>query len=374
MAQGYKKDIWILIPVLIMLIFSVAVVYSASSDYSILRYKDPSQMLKSHIIKVLLAIGLIFLFSKIDYRYYRGLGKGLMILSIMLLISVFIFGTTVKGVNRWLDIGPFSFQPSDLAKYTLIIYLSHLLVKKKDYVHQLYRGYLPILFYILLVTAFVAAQPNFSTAIIIFGSSLLLLYVGNVKIKHIAITIVSLIPVATVYVFSKSYILGRFASYAEYASGGDPKHQLSQAIIGIGSGGIFGLGSGNSIQKQYFLPEAYGDFIFAIVGEEYGFIGAVLILFLFAVILVRGYKVAKAVEDEFGKYLAFGITTILTSYALVNISVACGIIPTTGVPIPFISYGGTALVFNSIAIGILMNISGFRNAVRNNLNKVKETL
>lgn len=374
MAQEYKKDIWILIPVLIMLIFSVAVVYSASSDYSILRYKDPSQMLKSHIIKVLLAIGLIFLFSKIDYRYYRGLGKGLMILSIILLISVFIFGTTVKGVNRWLEIGPFSFQPSDLAKYTLIIYLSHLLVKKRDYVQQLYRGYLPMLFYILLVTVLVAAQPNFSTAVIIFGSSLLLLYVGNVKIKHVAITVLGLIPIVTAYVFSKSYILSRFASYAEYASGGDPKHQLSQAIIGIGSGGIFGLGSGNSIQKQYFLPEAYGDFIFAIVGEEYGFIGAILILFLFAVILVRGYKVAKTVEDEFGKYLAFGITTILTSYSLVNISVACGIIPTTGVPIPFISYGGTALVFNSIAIGILMNISAFRNVVKNKSNEIREGL
>jgi cell division protein FtsW len=206
------------------------------------------------------------------------------------------------------------------------------------------------------------------------GSSLLLLYIGNAKVKHIAITIVSLIPVAIAYVFSKSYILGRFTSYAEYASGGDPKHQLSQAIIGIGSGGIFGLGSGNSIQKQYFLPEAYGDFIFAIVGEEYGFIGAVLILFLFSVILIRGYKVAKEVEDDFAKYLSFGITTILTSYALVNISVACGIIPTTGVPIPFISYGGTALVFNSIAIGILMNISGFRNIARSNLNEIKENV
>lgn len=374
MEQGYKKDIWILIPVLIMLIFSVAVVYSASSDYSILKYKDPSQMLRSHIVKVLFAIMLIFIFSKIDYRYYRGFSKGLMILSILFLISVFIFGTTVKGVNRWLDIGPFSFQPSDLAKYTLIIYVSHLLVKKKDYIDQLYRGYLPILFYILLVAGLVAAQPNFSTSVIILGSSLLLLYIGNAKVKHIAITIVSLIPVAIAYVFSKSYILGRFTSYAEYASGGDPKHQLSQAIIGIGSGGIFGLGSGNSIQKQYFLPEAYGDFIFAIVGEEYGFIGAVLILFLFSVILIRGYKVAKEVEDDFAKYLSFGITTILTSYALVNISVACGIIPTTGVPIPFISYGGTALVFNSIAIGILMNISGFRNIARSNLNEIKENV
>jgi cell division protein FtsW len=136
---------------------------------------------------------------------------------------------------------------------------------------------------------------------------------------------------------------------------------LVQAVIGFGNGGFFGVGPGNSLQREFFLPEAYGDFIYSIVGEEYGFIGTFAVLLLFVVILLRGYKVAKMVKDDFGKYLSFGITTILSSYAIVNMSVACGIIPTTGVPVPFVSYGGTALIINSMAVGILLNISKHRN-------------
>jgi cell division protein FtsW len=356
----YKIDIWILIPVLLLLIFSIGVVYSASSDYSLAHYKDPDQMFKLHLIKVLLGIFLIFVFAKFDYRYYMDISRILMAVSILSLILVFIIGVSIRNVNRWINIGPISFQPSDLAKYTLIIYLSALLAKKKGYAKELYRGYLPMLLYILIVSFLVAKQPNFSTAIIIFGSSMLLLLTAEVKLKHILITCASLVPVAIAFILTKSYILNRFESYADYTSGGNAQHQLNQAIIGLGNGGFTGVGIGNSIQKEFFLPDAHGDFIFSVIGEEYGFIGAVLVVALFAIILIRGYGISKIIKDDFGKYVAFGITTILTAYAVVNISVACGIIPTTGVPVPFISYGGTALIFNSIAVGILLNISSHR--------------
>jgi cell division protein FtsW len=360
--KGYKIDIGILLPVLFLIIFSIGAVYSASSYFSMEIYNDPDYLLKQHLIRVTIAIIMLFVFARIDYRYYQDIGKLLIWVSIFFLIFIFIGGVSEgKGAIRWISIGPIGFQPSDLAKYTLIIYISHLLVKKKNYVHYLYKGYLPILFYIILITVLIAAQPNFSTALIIFCSSLVLLFLSNVKIKHIMYTIATAIPFALIFVLSKSYIVKRLTSHAEFTSGGESHYQLQQAIIGFGNGGLFGKGPGNSIQREFFLPEAHGDFIFSIIGEEYGFIGIFLTITLFALIMMRGYKVAKKINDDFGKYLAFGITTLISSYAVVNMSVACGLIPTTGVPIPFISYGGTALIINSIAIGILLNISSFRN-------------
>jgi cell division protein FtsW len=314
-------------------------------------------MLKSHLIRVVISLVVLFLFVKIDYRLLLSFSKFTIYVTIALLIIVLFTSSAVKNVNRWIMLGPLSFQPSDLAKYALIIYISTLLVRKEGYLTNLYKGYLPILLYIVAVCGLVALQPNFSTATIIFGTSVLLLLISEVKIKHIFFTIVSLSPVAVLFILSKSYMRARLENFAEYSSTGTAHHQLTQAIIGLGNGGILGVGSGNSVQKEFFLPESYGDFIFSILGEEYGFIGTAFVVIMFAIILVRGYKVVKNVDDPFGKYLAFGITTILVSYAVVNMSVASGIFPTTGVPIPFVSFGGTAMLFNSAAAGILINIS-----------------
>ncbi len=360
--SDYKIDVWILLPVLLLIIFGIGAVYSASSYYSLAKFGDANYMLKQHIVKVVIALIVLFFFAKFDYKYYQQYGKLMMWLSIGMLIFVFLgFATEIKGATRWIKLGPLTFQPSDLAKYTLIIYISALLVRKKKYLNMLYKGYLPILFYIILVAVLVALQPNFSTSIIIFGSSMLMLLITDIKIKHLAITMSSILPFVALFVYSKSYIIERLTYHSDFTSGGSSNYQLVQAVIGFGNGGFFGVGPGNSLQREFFLPEAYGDFIYSIVGEEYGFIGTFAVLLLFVVILLRGYKVAKMVKDDFGKYLSFGITTILSSYAIVNMSVACGIIPTTGVPVPFVSYGGTALIINSMAVGILLNISKHRN-------------
>jgi len=354
----YKIDVWILIPVLLLIIFGICAVYSASSYYSLSKFNDTSFMLKQHLIKVIIALIVLFLFARIDYKYYQKIGKSMIWVSIGMLAVVYLgFATAMNGASRWISVGPFNFQPSDLAKYTLIIYLACLMVRKKKYLDLLYKGYLPLLFYIVLVTVLVAFQPNLSTAIIIFGSSMVILMITNVKTKHLLITMISALPLAVMFIYSKAYILERINYHSDFATGGSSNYQLTQAIIGFGNGGITGVGPGNSLQREFFLPEAYGDFIYSIIGEEYGFIGTFAILLLFIIILIRGYKVAKLVKDDFGKYLAFGITTILSSYAVVNMSVACGIIPTTGVPVPFVSYGGTALIINAMAVGILLNIS-----------------
>lgn len=361
-SEKGKIDIWILMPVLFLLIFSIGAVYSASSSFALDEFSDPSYLFKQHALRVIASIFCIFLFAKIDYRYLQDLAKPLIIISILLLLYIFIGGqSTVKGAARWIFIGPLSFQPSDLAKFTLLIYMSALLVRKKDYAWMLYRGYLPILFYLLLITALVALQPNFSTSLIIFGTGILILLNSNVRKKHILYTIVALIPFGIVFVLSKAYIIGRLTSHAEYTGGGDSNYQLYQAIIGFGNGGLFGIGPGNSLQREFFLPEAHGDFIYSIIGEEYGFIGTMAVLILFMVIMFRGFKVSKEIKDDFGRYVSFGITAVITAYAVINMFVSTGIAPTTGVPMPFISYGGTAMIINSIAIGILLNISSFRH-------------
>jgi cell division protein FtsW len=209
----------------------------------------------------------------------------------------------------------------------------------------------------MLVVVLIALQPNFSTAGMIFISSIMLFFVGNVKLKHIAFTILSLIPFSVLYVLSKPYILNRIFLYTEHTSGGDSSYQLSQALIGFGNGSWFGVGPGSSNQKEFFLPQSYDDFVFSIVGEEYGFIGVVLVILMFGIFVFRGFKLAKVMDEDFGKFMAFGITIIIAMNAAINMLVATGMIPTTGQTLPFISYGGTSIIFNSIAVGILLNIS-----------------
>lgn len=364
MQHKYRIDIWILLPVLLLMMFSIGVVYSASASFSLEKYQDSNYLFKHHVIKIFISIAIIFLFTRIDYKSMEGIAKILIWITIILLIATLFSGKgPIKGASRWINLGPLSFQPSELARYSIVIYLAMLLAKKKDYIYLLYRGYLPLIFYVLIVTGLILIQPNFSVSMIIFSTCILMIYLSEAKKKHLIFTLLALLPLAVIFVLSKDYIVGRITSFAEYQNSGNSGYQLQQALIGFGNGGLFGIGPGNSNQRDFFLPEAHGDFIFSIVGEEYGFIGTLVILSLYFIILIRGYKIAKETKDEFGKYLAFGITTLITLNAVVNMSVASGVIPTTGVTLPFVSYGGTSIIFNSIAVGILLNISSYRDEI-----------
>lgn len=356
-----KIDLGILIPILALITFSLGVVYSASSSWAVNMNKDSMFLFRNHLLRAGLGIVLIFLVSRISYLNLIKFRKLLMGAAILMLLYLLVAGVeTTKGAARWIYLGGFSFQPADFVKYALLINISYLLAKKKDYVSNLYYGYLPILGYVLIVVALIAIQPNFSTASVIFISSLMLFWIGKVKMKHLSITVLSLIPAAVLFVLSKPYILNRLFSYQEHSQGGNGSYQLSQAIIGFGNGGFFGVGPGNSNQRELFLPQSYDDFVFSIVGEEYGFWGVTIVILLFALFVYRGLKLAKSMQDDFGRNLAFGITIIIGMNAIINMMVATGMIPTTGQTLPFISYGGTSIIFNSIAVGILLNISTYR--------------
>ena len=352
-------DLATLIAVLTLMTLSLGVVYSASSTWVLLKSGSSEKLLGSHALKVLLGFAMIFVFMQIDYQKYRKMTKPVLLAAIALLLVTLALGGEVKGATRWLRFGGFGLQPSEFAKYALIFHLCVLLAGKKDRIKEFKQGFLPTMIWIGCVTLLVLVQPNFSTGVMIFAISLMLLFVGRAKLSHMLLTFGALVPVLVVYVMSAEYRMRRVLSFFNGSpdDGGHANYQLWQGIIGFGNGGILGLGPGLSRQRELFLPESYGDFVFSIIGEEYGLVGTIFVLLLFLTILLRGMKIAKNAPDELGRYLSVGITVSIALYAVVNAAVTLGIVPTTGLPMPFVSYGGSAMLFSSVAVGVLLNIS-----------------
>ena len=352
-------DLSILIAVLTLMLLSLGIVYSASASYAEFRSGDSERMLTSHAIKVLLGIFGMFLFMRIDYTKLKHITKLAVILAVVLLGVTLALGGEMKGATRFLRYSGFGLQPSEFAKYALLFHLCTLLATKQEFVHDLKKSFIPMMIWIGLITTLVMAQPNFSMGTVIFMLSLTLLFIGNVKIKHLVLAFVALLPLIFIYMISAEYRLKRVLDFVNGVGGGHakPDYQAWQSIIGFGNGGIFGRGPGESIQRDFFLPESYGDFVFSIVGEEYGFLGTMFFMLIFLFIMYRGFKIAKFAPDPFGRYLSIAITSAVTFYALINAGVTLGILPTTGLPMPFVSYGGSSMLFSSCAIGVLLNIS-----------------
>jgi cell division protein FtsW len=257
-----------------------------------------------------------------------------------------------------LRLGGFGFQPSEFAKYALLFHLCALIATKREQVRDFKRGFIPMMIWVGTVTALVLLQPNFSTGAMIFAISVVMLFVGRARIAHLALTLGTLVPLLLVYMLSAEYRMQRImAFFGGGGTGAKNNYQVLQGIIGFGNGGLLGVGPGASRQRDLFLPESYGDFVFSIVGEEYGLIGTLFVVGIFLTILLRGMKIAKHAPDDFGRSLAFGITITITMYALTNAGVTLGILPTTGLPMPFVSYGGSSMLFSAIAVGVLLNIS-----------------
>jgi len=358
-------DLTLLIAILILMLFSLAIVYSASATIAQARSGNSEQFLTSHAIKVMIGIVGLFIFMRVNYQSLRKFTKIAIIGSVLLLFATFFLGGEAKGATRWIRFSMIGVQPSEFAKYALLFHLCTLIAVKKELMLDFKKGFTPALIWIGVVTALVMAQPNFSMGAMIFLLSLMMLYVGNVRLKHIAITFAVLLPFIIFYMLKADYRYHRVADYvsgiAGLFNGPDSidrfEYQLRQAIIGFGNGGIFGAGPGESKQRDFYLPESYGDFVYSIVGEEYGFLGTAFFMLVFLFIMYRGYRIAKYTEDPFGRYLAIAITSTITFYALINAGVTLGVFPTTGLPMPFVSYGGSSMVLSACAVGVLLNIS-----------------
>lgn len=356
-SQRNHIDIWTLIVVLTLMVLSLGVVYSASATWAMEKFGASNRLLNLHALKVLLGLVALFVGMSIDYKKYKKLTKPAVIGSIVFLMVTLVLGGEVKGATRWLRFGGLSLQPSEFAKFALLFHLSALIATKGEAIKDLKKGFLPMMIWIGSVAGLVLIQPNFSTGSMIILMSLVMLFISKARFLHLFGTIAAAIPVLIAVALARPHVIERIRSFIDGSGGGKLNYQLYQGIIGFGNGGIFGVGLGLSKQRDFFLPESYGDFVFSIVGEEYGLIGTIFFMALFLVIMFRGFKIAKFARDEFGRLLAIGITSVVTLYALVNAGVTLGILPTTGLPMPFVSYGGSSLLFTSFAVGVLLNIS-----------------
>ena len=362
-ARRNHIDRVILFTILFLMVASTVVVYSASSTWAYQKYGAASGLVNKHIVKVLAGFAVILFTMNVKYTLYRKLARPAIIGCIILLTVTLAIGGEIKGASRWLNFAGFNLQPSEAAKIALIFLLSGMMAAKKEKILDFHSGYLPLMLWIGGVVVLVMLQPNFSTGAMIACIGILMLFIGGAQWKHLLGTLSLAIPALIIYMVSAQYRMKRVMAFLGMADGSTTpsksNYQLWQGIIGFGNGGLFGVGMGESKQRDLFLPESYGDFVFSIIGEEYGFIGTVIFLTLFFIILMRGFRIAKNAPDDFGRYLAIGITSTIVMYALGNALVTLGVFPTTGLPMPFVSYGGSSIIFSSFAIGVLLNISSY---------------
>ncbi len=352
-------DMVIFIAVIILMFMSLGIVYSASASWAQAKYGESERMLISHAIKVFLGLIALFIGIRINYQKLERFTKLALIAAVCLLAATLVMGGEAKGASRWLRYGSLGIQPSEFAKYALLFHLSALIAVKGELLRNFKHGFIPAIIWIGLVTGLVMLQPNFSMGTMIFGLGLLMLFVGRAKFSHVLLLFAIVVPLLALYMWSAPYRRVRMMDFLhlQHGASGTHNYQLQQGIFGFANGGIFGVGPGESKQRDLFLPESYGDFVFSIVGEEYGFLGTMFVMVLFLVIMIRGLEVARHASDMFGRNLAIAITCAITLYALVNAGVTLGMLPTTGLPMPFVSYGGSSMVFSAFAVGVLLNIS-----------------
>ncbi|MCH7760655.1 putative lipid II flippase FtsW [candidate division TA06 bacterium] len=341
-----------------LLLFGTVMVYSSSAFLAerSSHFGSGVYFLKRHLFRLLLGLVALIICEKIDYRIWRRLSKPLLLFGILLLVVVFLTGREVHGTRRWLRLSFLSIQPSELVRLFLIVYLASFLSKNRERIKKFSR-ITPSFLLIGLITSLILLQPNFGTAFALLSIAFLLLFVGGARISHL--TLVGLCGLATFFLltFRVPYAQSRVFSFLK--GGG---YQIERSLLGVGAGGIFGAGLGTGREKLLFLPEPHTDFIFATLAEELGFLGGGILLFLYLLLFYRGFQIALKTIDPFGSLLAFGLILSIFIYVFLHIGVVLGVLPTTGLPLPFISFGGTALLVNLISIGILLNISKSANS------------
>jgi cell division protein FtsW len=350
----------LIISVISLLMIGVSLVLSASSTYSFVKFDSFYHLFNSHLFKVIIAGAALAFFMVFPYEKYKKYSKPALFLTVVLLVFTLITAPEIKGAGRWINLGPFSFQPSEMAKLVLIAHIAALIEKKKQkgLLDNYKLGFLIPYLWIMLIAALIFLQPNVSNSVIVALVGVSMLYVGGARFGYILSSSLPIIVTGAIGVMILPHSRDRImAYYNSFVTGNDINIQVRQAKIALGSGGFFGAGLGNSRQSDLFLPESYGDFIYSIVGEEFGFVGAFGVLLLYLGIFLIGILIAKKAKDEFGQLLAFGISFSIIANAFINAAVVMGLFPTTGIPLPFISYGGTSVIFSAAAIGILINIA-----------------
>jgi cell division protein FtsW len=353
--------------VLLLVLFGLVMVYSASSVLSMAHFGSSTTYFTSQLSKAIVGLVLMFVVARLDYRLWARLAKPVLWGSVVLMLALIAplperFSPEINGASRWLAVPGFTFQPIELAKIALIVWLSATIVKKGSRIDDAWDGLAPLLVPPLMLAGMAVLQPDFKGATVLLMLTGAMLWLGGVRAKFLLRMAAAAIPLGALIMVLEPYRMERIRAFLD--RGEDMQgisYQINQSLISLGSGGWFGVGLGSSKQKFAFLPMAHTDFIASIVGEELGLMGTLLLLGAFLYLGALGYRAARRAPDGFGFMLASGITTMVLLSALLNLGVATASLPTTGLPLPFISYGGTALIVQLVGMGIVMSVS--RDAV-----------
>lgn len=344
--------------VLLLAAFGTVMVFSAGAVFAGKRYGDPFYFLKRELIYAVLGLGAFAVALRIDYGFYRKIAYPLLAASVLTLAAVLKLGSRAGGAVRWFRLGPLSFQPAELAKFALCVYLATLLARKSEQVKDFSVGFLPPLVVTGVMMGLLLKQPDLGTAVIFGVVALGLLFVAGTRTSYLILAVLVAAPIGWKFIVSTPFRMRRMLAFLDpWAFRRNVGYQITESLISVGSGGVTGLGLGDGRQKLFFLPEAHTDFILSIVGEELGLLGIGFVIAAFAILVWRGLRTAYRARDVFGAYLAFGITAMFGLQALINIGVVLGSLPTKGLPLPFISYGGTSLIVSLFMAGVLANIS-----------------
>ncbi|NLA23160.1 MAG: putative lipid II flippase FtsW [Candidatus Marinimicrobia bacterium] len=365
MNVAFKKgkiDQKYLIVFFILLGFGLVMQYSASSSLGEARFDDPSFYVRGQFVRIVLGmvVGLICTF--INYQILKKGAFWIALAGIISLIATLVYHKLHPGqaTARWFPIGGFNFQPSEFAKLALIIYLSSFIERHERHLDDFKRGFIPPVIIMLIMVILIIVEPNYSTAAVFTVFGLIVLFIGGTKLLHFLPFIGGFALLSVITILRSPYKLMRILTFLEPEKDlQGAGYQIHQSMITLGNGGFFRRGLGGSIEKNLFLPDMHTDFIFSVVGEELGFIGAVVLLSLYLYLFIRGIKIALRAPDVFGNLLGIGLSSCLFIYVIVNVGVTCGLLPVTGLPLPFISYGGSSMLFNFACVGIILNISRY---------------
>jgi cell division protein FtsW len=365
-GQPLNYDVKLLFPVLFLVGIGIVLVFSASSALALKKFGTDSYFLKKQALFALLGVVALVICRHFPYRFLRYLAYPLLILALVFLAAIQIpeFGYSAGGAIRWFRFKSFTFQPSEFARFAMIIYLAYSMSRKMDKIKDFYVGFLPHALVFGMFAALIIIQPDFGSVVILGAVFWIMLFAGGVRISHLMASLFLIIPIAYYLMVNAEYRIKRIMSFLNpWQYPADEGYQIIHSLMAFGTGGIWGTGIGKGYQKLFYLPEPHTDFIFSVIGEELGLLGVLTILGLYVLIFWRGISIARNSRDSFGSFVAIGLTTAIGLQVCVNTGVALGLLPTKGLTLPFLSYGGTSLLINMASIGILMNIGAAKKVI-----------
>lgn len=355
-----KLRIYLLVLILILMSLGSIMVFNSTAVKAYEYYQDSFYFFKRHVFFLCLGLVAGLFIMRLNKDLLQRLAKPAVAVSVLLLLLVLLpqLGRKVAGAQRWFNLGPFSFQPSELAKVTIVMYLADYLSRKRHEITSFIYGFLPAMLIVGAAVGLILLEPDLGTAVLIFAVSVFMLYAGGARLGHLLSLGLMAAPAVFYLVALKPYRLRRIIAFIDpWQHKADAGYQLVQSLITLGSGGLWGVGLGQGQQKLYYLPAAHTDFIFSIIGEELGFVGAGLLVLIYAFMFVICCLIAIKLASSYSKLVVMGMSLLLGLQAVIHVGTSTGSIPTKGLPLPFVSYGGSSLLFNIIAAAIIFNVS-----------------